>query len=51
MKAPIPPEAMPTRFNPLVRYATVGSTLARQHTTFTVRIPRQPPPLERTAEE
>jgi signal transduction histidine kinase len=78
---PIPPEAMPTLFNPLVRYATVESTLeraqgsiglglyivreivnatggmiavastAQQGTTFTVRIPRQPPPLERTAAE
>jgi hypothetical protein len=79
--APIPPEALPTLFDPLVRHATVGSTLVRapgsiglglyivreivnakggtlavastaeQGTTFTVRIPRQPPPLERTAAE
>jgi signal transduction histidine kinase len=76
---PIPPEALPTLFDPLVRHATVDSTLGRapgsiglglyivreivnakggtiavastaeQGTTFTVRIPRKPPPLERTA--
>ncbi|HQY23289.1 MAG TPA: sensor histidine kinase [Thermoflexales bacterium] len=79
--APIPPEALPTLFDPLVRHATVesalqrapgsiglglyivreivnakGGTIAvastvRQGTTFTVRIPRQPPPPERTAAE
>ena len=79
--APIPPEAMPTLFDPLVRYTTADSTrarapgsiglglyivrqivnakggtisvasTARQGTTFTVRIPRQPPSLERTAAE